>query len=131
MGTLVFRLLHARQYGMVIAPPIFSSLSIIAVALRFTARRLAYRKPDASDYTLLVALTLSVAYSGLNIVECIIGGGGLHVSEILAFGGSMVKFQKVGLEHLIYPDSTLQTHQIDNHTRCRSASLCKCCGQQL
>lgn len=105
MGTIVFRLLHARQYGMIIAPPIFSFLSVIAVALRFIARRRAHRRPDASDYTLLVALILSVAYSGLNMVECIVGGGGLHVSEIYAFGGSMVKFQKVGLEHLIHPIS--------------------------
>lgn len=105
MGTIVFHLIHARQYGMVIAPPIFSFLSIIAVALRFTARQLAHRRLDASDYTLLIALILSVAYSGLNMAECIIGGGGLHVSEIFALGGSIVKFQKVGLGHFVYATS--------------------------
>lgn len=99
MGTIVFHLIHSRQYSMVIAPPIFSFLSIIAVALRLIARQLAHRRPDASDYTLLVALTLSVTYSGLNMAECIIGGGGLHVSEIVAFGGSVVKFQKAGVEY--------------------------------
>lgn len=105
MGTVVFHLIHARQYGMIIAPPIFSFLSIIAVALRFTARKLAHRRPDASDYTVLVALTLSVAYSVLNMAECVIGGGGLHVSEILSLGGSIVKFQKVSLEYLVCPTS--------------------------
>lgn len=92
MGDVIFPLIRGRQYGMVVAPPIFSLLSILAVALRFTARRLAHRKPDASDYTLLVALVLSVAYSGLNMAECIIGGGGMHVTEIFARGGSMVTF---------------------------------------
>lgn len=97
MGTVVFPLIRDRQYGMVIAPPIFSFFSIVAVALRFTARRITHRKPDASDYTLLVALVLSVGYSGLNMAECLIGGGGLHVTEIFAHGGSMVTFQKVSL----------------------------------
>lgn len=97
MGTVVFPLIRQQQYGMVIAPPIFSLLSIIAVALRFTARRLAHRRPDSSDYLLLVALILSVAYSGLNMAECIIGGGGLHVSEIIALGGSMENFQKASI----------------------------------
>lgn len=95
MGTVVFPLIRDRQYGMIIAPAIFSIFSIIAVALRFTARRLAHRKPDASDYTLLAALVLSVGYSGLNMAECLVGGGGLHVAEIFAHGGSMVTFQKV------------------------------------
>lgn len=67
MDDVTFPLMRGRQYGMVVAPPIFSFLSIVAVALRFTARRLAQRKPDASDYTLVVALVLSVAYSGLNM----------------------------------------------------------------
>lgn len=97
MGDVTFPLIRGRQYGMVVAPPIFHFLSIVAVALRFTARRLAHRKPDASDYTLVVALILSVAYSGLNMAECIIGGGGMHVTEIFALGGSMVTFQKVSL----------------------------------
>lgn len=95
MGTVVFPLIRQRQYVMVIAPPIFSLFSIIAVALRFTARRLAHRRPDSSDYILLLALVLSVAYSGLNMAECILGGGGLHVSEMIAAGGSMETFQKV------------------------------------
>lgn len=82
---------------MVVAPPIFSFLSIVAVALRFTARRLAHRKPDGSDYTLVVALVFSVAYSGLNMAKCITGGGGMHVIEIFALGGSMVTFQKISL----------------------------------
>lgn len=97
MGTVVFPMIHGRQYGMVIAPPVFSLFSIVAVALRFLARRLAQRRPDASDYTLLVALVMSVAYSGLNMAECIIGGGGFHVSELVALGGSLVNFQKVSL----------------------------------
>lgn len=97
MGDVTFPLIRGRQYGMVVAPPIFSLLSIVAAALRFTARRLAHRKPDASDYTLVVALVLSVAYSGLNMAECIIGGGGMHLTEIFALGGSMVTFQKVSL----------------------------------
>lgn len=95
MGDVAFPLIRGRQYGMVIAPPIFSSLSIVAAALRFTARRLSRRKPDASDYTLVVALVISVAYSGLNMAECLIGGGGMHVAEIFALGGSMVTFPKV------------------------------------
>lgn len=99
MGTLVFPLIRQQQYAMVVAPPIFSLLSIIAVALRFTARRLAHRRPDSSDYTLLVALFMSVAYSGLNMAECLTGGGGLHVTEIFALGGSMVAFQKVSVHH--------------------------------
>lgn len=97
MDDVTFPLIRGRQYGMVVAPPIFSFLSIVAVALQFTSRRLAHRKPDASDYTLLVALALSVAYSGLNMAECLVGGGGMHVTEIFGLGGSMVTFQKVGL----------------------------------
>lgn len=97
MGLVIFPLIRQQQYGMVIAPPIFSLFSIVAVALRFTARRLANRRPDSSDYILLVALILSVVYSGLNMAECIIGGGGLHVAEIVAMGGSLVTFQKVSL----------------------------------
>lgn len=95
MSTVTFPLIHRQQYAMVIAPPVFILISIIAVALRFTARRLAHRRPDSSDYTLLLALVLTIAYAGLNMAECIIGGGGLHVSEILAMGGSIVTFQKV------------------------------------
>lgn len=95
MWSSVFPIIRRQQYAMVIAPPIFSVFSIVAVTLRFTARRLAHRRPDASDYTLVIALVLSVAYSGLNMAECILGGGGLHVSEIYALGGSMVTFQKL------------------------------------
>lgn len=97
MGVQLFPLIRSEQYGMVVAPPLFSILSIIAVALRFTARRLAHRRPDSSDYTLLVALVLTIGYSGLNVAECVVGGGGLHVKEIFAYGGSMVHFQKVSL----------------------------------
>lgn len=97
MDDVTFLLIRGRQYAMVVAPPTFSFLSIVAVVLRLTARRLAHRKPDASDYTLVVALVLSVTYSGLNMAECIIGGGGMHVTEIFALGGSMVTFQKVSL----------------------------------
>lgn len=95
MEDVTFPLIRGRQYGMVVAPPIFSFLSIFAVALRFTARRLAHRKADASDYTLVVAMVLSVAYSGLTIAECLVGGGELHVTEIFALGGYMVTLQKV------------------------------------
>lgn len=95
MAAITFPLIRSQQYGMVVAPPIFAIFSMGAVVLRFTARRRAQRRPDSSDYTLLVALVLSIAYSGLNMAECLVGGGGLHVSEIFALGGSMVPFQKV------------------------------------
>lgn len=97
MSDVTLPLIRGRQYGMVVAQPILSFLSIVAGALRFTARRLSHGKPDASDYTLVVALVLSVAYSGLNMAECLISGGGMHVTEIFALGGSMVTFQKVSL----------------------------------
>ncbi|CAN8105627.1 unnamed protein product [Discula destructiva] len=112
MSSGTFPLIRREQYSMVIAPPLFSLLSIIAVILRFTARRLAHRRPDSSDYTLLIALILSVAYSGLNMAECIIGGGGLHVSEIYALGGSMETFQKIGLAVQVLWSTTVTSVKI-------------------
>lgn len=94
---MLFPLLRLQQYAMVLVPAAFSLLSVVAVALRFTARRIANRRPDSSDYTLLSALVLSVAYSGLNMAECLIGGGGLHVTEIIAMGGSLEAFQKASI----------------------------------
>lgn len=126
MGNVVFPLIRGRQYGMVAAPSIFSALSIVAVALPFTARRRAHRKPDASDYTLLIALVLSVGYSGLNMAECIVGGSGLHVTEIFALGGSMVTFQKVSLGKTLLCSSLLQkvrltTLQYQDRPSCASS----------
>lgn len=88
-----------QQVALIVVPPVFSVISIIAVGLRVLARRVANRSLELSDWTIIASCILSVAFSGIVMSEGLVGGGGWHVLELTERYGIevLVRFLKISI----------------------------------
>ncbi|KAI1386037.1 uncharacterized protein F4822DRAFT_414827 [Hypoxylon trugodes] len=67
---------------------IFSLLPVTAVVLRLIARsRIRNHILDLSDWLIILACIVAVAYQGLAVSCAVVGGMGYHTTEVLAMGG--------------------------------------------
>lgn len=77
----------SSQASLVVVPVIFGLLAAAAVALRVLARRVSNRRLDASDYVMIAALVVTLAFSGVIAAEPFTGVG-LHLTDIEATYGA-------------------------------------------
>lgn len=96
----------SQQASLVVVPVVFSLLATAAVALRILARRVSNRSLEASDYVMITALIVTMAFSAVIAAEPFTGAG-LHMSEVEAVYGSapLVTYLKVRPDLLRVPRS--------------------------
>ncbi|UKZ95955.1 uncharacterized protein TrAFT101_010762 [Trichoderma asperellum] len=84
----VFPIERTSQKAIIGSAVIFSLLPVIAVVLRIVARsRLKQFSLDLSDWLIILACIVAVAYQALAVACAVVGGMGYHTSEVLAMGG--------------------------------------------
>lgn len=84
----VFPIERESQKAIIAGAVIFSLLPTAAVVLRMVARsRIKDRRLDLSDWLILVACVVAVAYQALAVACAVVGGMGYHTTEVLAMGG--------------------------------------------
>ncbi|GFP60236.1 satratoxin biosynthesis SC1 cluster protein 4 [Trichoderma asperellum] len=84
----VFPIERTSQKAIIGSAVIFSLLPVIAVVLRIVARsRLKHFSLDLSDWLIILACIVAVAYQALAVACAVVGGMGYHTSEVLAMGG--------------------------------------------
>lgn len=71
----------STQAGLIVVPVIFDLLAIAAVGLRILARHVSNRRLEASDYVMIAALVVTVAFSAVIAAEPFTGAG-LHMLEV-------------------------------------------------
>lgn len=86
----------SEQASLIVVPVVFSLLAVVAVSLRLLARRISNRKLDASDYMILAALIVTIAFSAVIAAEPFTGAG-LPMLEIQTTYGAapIVTYMKV------------------------------------
>ncbi|KAK8016872.1 hypothetical protein PG993_015061 [Apiospora rasikravindrae] len=81
----VFPIERDSQKAIIGGAVVFSLLPTAAVVLRLVARsRLKDRKLDLSDWLIVLACIVAVAYQALAVACAVVGGMGYHMSEIMA-----------------------------------------------
>ncbi|KAL6884734.1 hypothetical protein GGI43DRAFT_432538 [Trichoderma evansii] len=84
----MFPIERTAQKALIGSAVVFSLLPVTAVVLRIIARsRPKGFSPDLSDWLIIVACIVAVAYQGLAVACAVVGGMGYHMSEVLAMGG--------------------------------------------
>ncbi|KAK8048232.1 hypothetical protein PG994_009962 [Apiospora phragmitis] len=81
----VFPIGRDSQKAIIGGAVVFSLLPMTAVALRMVARsRLKNRTLDLSDWLIVLACIVAVAYQALAVACAVVGGMGYHMTEVLA-----------------------------------------------
>ncbi|KAK7911744.1 hypothetical protein PG985_014225 [Apiospora marii] len=84
----VFPIERDSQKAIIGGAVVFSLLPAIAVVLRLVARsRLKDRNLDLSDWLIVLACIVAVAYQALAVACAVVGGMGYHMTEVLAMAG--------------------------------------------
>ncbi|KAM6477054.1 hypothetical protein HDV62DRAFT_383830 [Trichoderma sp. SZMC 28011] len=84
----VFPIERNSQKALIGCAVVFSLLPVIAVVLRIVARsRLKNFSLDLSDWLIILACIVAVAYQGLAVACAVVGGVGYHTTEVVAMGG--------------------------------------------
>ncbi|KAL7926669.1 hypothetical protein ACQKWADRAFT_328355 [Trichoderma austrokoningii] len=84
----IFPIERTAQKALIGSAVVFSLLPVTAVALRIVARsRLKDGALDLSDWLIIFACIVAVAYQALAVACAVVGGMGYHTTEILSMGG--------------------------------------------
>lgn len=86
----------SSQASLIVVPVVFNLLAVVAVSLRILARRVSNRNLDVSDYMIIAALVVTMAFSAVIAAEPFTGAG-LHMSEVqVTYGAApLVTYFKV------------------------------------
>lgn len=87
------------QTSLIAVPVVFNLLAVVAVALRLLARRVSNRSLDASDYTIIAALIVTMAFSAVIAAEPF-SGAGLHMLEVQTVYGAAPIITYLKVRHL-------------------------------
>jgi hypothetical protein len=84
------------QVSMVVIPIVFGILATTAVGLRVLARHISHRALDPSDYVMIAALIVTLAFCGVIAAEPFTGAG-MHMTDLVARYGAtpIVTYTKV------------------------------------
>ncbi|KAI3393573.1 hypothetical protein diail_3922 [Diaporthe ilicicola] len=84
----VFPIERESQKAIIAGAVVFSLLPAAAVVLRMVARsRLKVHSFDLSDWLIVLACVVAVAYQALAVTCAVVGGMGYHTTEVIAMGG--------------------------------------------
>lgn len=75
------------QVSMVVIPIVFGILATTAVGLRVLARHISHRALDPSDYVMIAALIVTLAFCGVIAAEPFTGAG-MHMTDLVARYGA-------------------------------------------
>ncbi|KAG8158886.1 hypothetical protein KVR01_011329 [Diaporthe batatas] len=78
---------NGMQVALIVVPVAFAVLATVAVGLRVLARRVSHRQFDASDYVIVAALVVTIAFSGLIAAEPFTGAG-MHLEDVVGTYGA-------------------------------------------
>ncbi|KAI1451208.1 hypothetical protein F4805DRAFT_166453 [Annulohypoxylon moriforme] len=84
----VFPIERTSQKILIGSAVVFSLIPVTAVILRMVARsRIKNYSLDLSDWLIVLACIVAVAYQALAVTCAVVGGMGYHTTEVLAMGG--------------------------------------------
>ncbi|KAI4592945.1 hypothetical protein KJ359_010197 [Pestalotiopsis sp. 9143b] len=92
----------SMQVALVVIPVVFGLLASVAVVLRIVARHISHRPLEPSDYVMIAALIVTLAFCGLIAAEPFTGAG-MHMTDLVArFGPTpLVTYTKMTVANQI------------------------------